>query len=136
MPKHIIMFDPSMLLGKYFHDGGPYHIKTSPLISRANQSTGFYMIGNSVIKELSASSHYPIFHTHTKWSEWSCIFWVTRGDLGHRLLILQQSLLRYQFSKLNSTFFPTGKILLTCYLVLVDLLYTAVWWLLFLLLFR
>ena len=55
------------------------------------------------------------------------LFSVTRADLGlcHRLLILQQSLLGYQFSKLNSTFFPIGKILLTCYLVLADLLYTA-----------
>ena len=30
-----------------FHDRGPYLIETSP-----NQSTGFYMIGNSVMKEL------------------------------------------------------------------------------------
>ena len=28
-----------------FHDGGPYHIKTSPLTCRANQWTGFYMTG-------------------------------------------------------------------------------------------
>ena len=28
-----------------FHDRGPYHIETSPLICRANQWTGFYMIG-------------------------------------------------------------------------------------------
>ena len=31
---------------------GPDHIETSPLIYRANQWTGFYMIGNSVMKEL------------------------------------------------------------------------------------
>ena len=33
-----------------FHDGVPYHIETSPVICRANQWTGFYMIGNSVMK--------------------------------------------------------------------------------------
>ena len=30
----------------------PYHIKTSPLIGRANQWTGLYMIGISVTNEL------------------------------------------------------------------------------------
>ena len=35
-----------------FHDGGRYHIETSPLICRANQRTGFYMITASIIKEL------------------------------------------------------------------------------------
>ena len=34
------------------YDGGPYHIKTSPLICSASQWTGFYMIGSSVMKEL------------------------------------------------------------------------------------
>ena len=34
------------------HDGGPYHIETSPLLCRANQWTGFSMIGTSVMKEL------------------------------------------------------------------------------------
>ena len=37
---------------KLFHNGCPYHIETSPLIYRANQWTGFYMIGTSVMKEL------------------------------------------------------------------------------------
>ena len=36
-----------------FHDGGPYHIETSPLIFRANQWIGFYMIGASTVKELT-----------------------------------------------------------------------------------
>ena len=36
-----------------FHDGGLYHIENSPLICRANQWTGFYMIGTSAMKELS-----------------------------------------------------------------------------------
>ena len=39
---------------KLFHDRGPYHIETSSLICSVNQSTGFYMIGTSVIKELSS----------------------------------------------------------------------------------
>ena len=42
------------VLRKYqlFDDGGLYHIETSPLICRANQWTGFYMIGTSSIREL------------------------------------------------------------------------------------
>ena len=34
----------------FFHDRGPYHIETSPLICSANQWAGFYMIGTSVMK--------------------------------------------------------------------------------------
>ena len=37
---------------KPFHDGGSYHIETSPLICRANHWTGFYMITASVMKGL------------------------------------------------------------------------------------
>ena len=37
---------------RLFHDGGRYHIETSPLICRANQWTGFNMITASVMKEL------------------------------------------------------------------------------------
>ena len=33
-----------------FHDGGSYHIETSPLICRTSQWTGFCMIGVSIIK--------------------------------------------------------------------------------------
>ena len=36
-----------------FHDGGRYHIETSPLICSANQWTGFYMISASVMKGLN-----------------------------------------------------------------------------------
>ena len=36
-----------------FHGGGRYHIETSPLICRANQWFGFYMITASVMKELN-----------------------------------------------------------------------------------
>ena len=38
---------------KLFHDGGPYHIETSPLTCSANQWTGFYMIRTSVMEELN-----------------------------------------------------------------------------------
>ena len=36
-----------------FHDGGRYHIETSPFNCYANQWTGFYMITASVMKELN-----------------------------------------------------------------------------------
>ena len=35
-----------------FHDGGRYHIETSPLICRAYQWTGFYMLTAFVMKGL------------------------------------------------------------------------------------
>ena len=35
-----------------FHDVSPYHIETSQIICRANQRTGFNMIGTFVTKEL------------------------------------------------------------------------------------
>ena len=38
-----------------FHDGGRYHVETSPLICSANRWTGFYMITASVMKELKHS---------------------------------------------------------------------------------
>ena len=34
------------------HEGGPYHIETSPLICYGYQWTGFYGIGTFVMKEL------------------------------------------------------------------------------------
>ena len=40
-------------LHNLFHDGGPYHIESSPLICYASQWTGFSMIGTSVMKELN-----------------------------------------------------------------------------------
>ena len=45
----------SFFLVYLFHDEDPYHIETSPLIYRANQPTGFYMAGTTVIKEFSKS---------------------------------------------------------------------------------
>ena len=43
----------------FFHDGGRYHIETSPLICRANQWTSFYIVTASVMKELNG---YYTFH--------------------------------------------------------------------------
>ena len=42
---------PLLRKDQLFHDGGRYHIETSPLICSANQWTGFYMITAPVIKE-------------------------------------------------------------------------------------
>ena len=39
----------------HVHDGGPYPIETSPLICRANQWTGFYVVVTSARKELNFS---------------------------------------------------------------------------------
>ena len=39
-----------------FDDGGPYHIKNSPLICYSNQWAGFYMMGTFFIKELNGIS--------------------------------------------------------------------------------
>ena len=39
----------------YFPDGGPYHIETILLICRANQWTGFSIIGTSIMKGLTFS---------------------------------------------------------------------------------
>ena len=39
--------------GLKLHDGGRYHIETSPFICSANQWTGFYMITASVMKGFS-----------------------------------------------------------------------------------
>ena len=56
IPDHVVsLFLPSRMIiiaesrmFEFFQDGGPYHIKTSPLIYK----TGFYMLGTSVMKEL------------------------------------------------------------------------------------
>ena len=42
---------------KLAHDGGPYHVETSPLFCRANQRTGFYMTGTFVMKELKSTKN-------------------------------------------------------------------------------
>ena len=48
----ILVFRKILRTCQLFHDGGRYHIETSPLICSANQWTGFYMITASVMKEL------------------------------------------------------------------------------------
>ena len=40
------------------HEGDPYNVETSPLISIANQWTGFYMIGTYVIRQFKKISLY------------------------------------------------------------------------------
>ena len=52
-----------------FHDVGLCLIETSPLICSANQWTGFYMIGVSVMKELTEKQH--LTGKHHQW----CPFW-------------------------------------------------------------
>ena len=43
------------VISQLIHDGSLYHIETRPLIYSVNQSTGFYMIGASVMTELNVS---------------------------------------------------------------------------------
>ena len=46
----LVYFDRAIFyFFQLFHDGGPCHIETSPLISRTNQWTGFYLIGTFVL---------------------------------------------------------------------------------------
>ena len=40
-------------MGLTLQDEGPYHLETSPLIWRANQGTGFYVVVTSVMKQLN-----------------------------------------------------------------------------------
>ena len=47
-----------------FHDAGPYHIETSPLIWRVNQWTGFYIVGASVMKDLSVTETVVLFESY------------------------------------------------------------------------
>ena len=46
-----------------FRDGNRYDLETSPLICKAHQRTGFYMIGSSVMKELKSFFEYFFFET-------------------------------------------------------------------------
>ena len=54
-----------------FHDGGRYHIETSPLICGANQWTGFYMITASVMKGLTLSTGELLLDPFTI-KNWKC----------------------------------------------------------------
>ena len=58
---------------KLFHDGGHYHIETSPLICSANQWTGFYMITASVMKGLRQNSFSVICMTQWRNSTAHCV---------------------------------------------------------------
>ena len=55
---------PTLPFLELFHDGGRYHIETSPLICSANQWTGFYMRMASVLKGLSFFLKYFLQSTH------------------------------------------------------------------------
>ena len=48
-----------------FHDGGPYHIETSPLICSANQWTGFSDIRHERVKSFQANWSFSI-HSKTE----------------------------------------------------------------------
>ena len=52
--KGLILLYLAFLLNNIylFHDRGPYHIETSPFISRAYQLIGFHERGTSPMKEL------------------------------------------------------------------------------------
>ena len=55
--KSVVQIILSYIRSVYlFDDVGPYHIETSTLICSANQWTGFYMRGTSVMKELDIMS--------------------------------------------------------------------------------
>ena len=52
-PHKLILFEVNKKITRLlFHDGGPYHIETSPLIFSANQKTVFYKIEIFVKKEV------------------------------------------------------------------------------------
>ena len=53
-----------------FHDGGRYHIETSPLICSANQWAGFYTITASVMTELSQSILQDIQRDEVEITRW------------------------------------------------------------------
>ena len=76
-----------------FHDGGCYHIETSPLIYRANQWTGFYMIAVSVMKELTTQH----IHITTHPMCWSCV--------SSYVLFMSIILWQYDFDCYNSLCF-------------------------------
>ena len=72
---------------KPFHDGGRYHIETSPLsklISGANQWTGFYIITASVMKGLKPfiqKLHTRFKPPHITKLGWSQIAWITNHNI-------------------------------------------------------
>ena len=51
--SHLTKQQTEKIITLTLYDGGRYHTEISPLICRANQWTGFYMITASVMKELN-----------------------------------------------------------------------------------
>ena len=75
VPFYLISIDMwSTFIVYLFHEEGHFHIGTSPLICRANQWTGFYMIQTSVMKELMSS--FTVFSLST-----ATIFRSTRSEV-------------------------------------------------------
>ena len=61
-----------------FHDGGPYHIETNPLICGANQQTGFYdrnLVMKELIKPRSPKDFWEWFYKYfeVKNTEWGLV---------------------------------------------------------------
>ena len=50
------------------YNGSPYHIGTSPLICRANQLTGFYMIGSFITKVVRFSKSCSLAQLNCHWN--------------------------------------------------------------------
>ena len=48
-------------MNELVHTGGLYHIDSSPLISTANQWTGFCMIWTSIVKQLNVVMYLSSF---------------------------------------------------------------------------
>ena len=88
---------------KYFHDGGPYHIETSPLIYKANQWTGFYMIGAAVTKELiyKSTGKFPIFLWKILAGKTFRHFWFTSLVSSLKLIEMSVVVMRNLFSYAN-----------------------------------
>ena len=57
----------SLCFCSLFHDGGPYHKETSPLICSAIRWTGFYMIRASVMKKLMVVVAMTLYSLNLWW---------------------------------------------------------------------
>ena len=62
-------------IGEIFHNGGPHHIETSPLICRESQWSSFYMIRISVTKELTTETGTVWTFTLQKIDMFSTMLW-------------------------------------------------------------
>ena len=77
-----------------FHDGGPYHIETSPLIYRANQWTSFYVIGASIMKELTLCGICPVQKIQYSFLDEGCF----RKTFKLKRCLLSYNSVRYQLA--------------------------------------